>query len=173
MINQINPGNSGGPLISSDGLVVGVNTYILRYSQSVAIEGFNIAVAIDEAVSRLEKLETSATDSNLAGAYYNKGIAHYHRGQYVLAIENWDQAIRINPGHGKAYNNRGLAYNNLGQYERAIQDYDEAIRLNPQHSEAYYNKGVAYQALGNLIEAEWDFRKPRTLESRLPRLYCA
>ena len=59
---SVNPGNSGGPLLSSDGLVVGVNTYMLRRSEGVNIEGFNMAIAIDEATSRLEQLETTTFD---------------------------------------------------------------------------------------------------------------
>ena len=42
----INPGNSGGPLITEDGLLVGVNTAILRETQGI---GFAIPV---EAIER-------------------------------------------------------------------------------------------------------------------------
>ena len=65
---SVNPGNSGGPLLSSDGSVVGVNTYILRRSQDVNIEGFNMAVAIDEAVSRMDQLQTATFVSKPFGS---------------------------------------------------------------------------------------------------------
>jgi hypothetical protein len=65
---SVNPGNSGGPLVSSDGSVIGVNTYILRRSQDVNIEGFNMAVAIDEAVLRIEQLETETVVAGPAGS---------------------------------------------------------------------------------------------------------
>ena len=51
-------------------------------------------------------------------------------GQHQRAIQDYDQAIRLNPRYAEAYNNRGIAYKNLGQHQRAIQDYDEAIRIN-------------------------------------------
>ncbi|MFH1560125.1 MAG: S1C family serine protease [Chloroflexota bacterium] len=42
----INPGNSGGPLLSASGEILGINTYIIRSSQSgVAVEGFGFAVS--------------------------------------------------------------------------------------------------------------------------------
>lgn len=42
----INPGNSGGPLLLMDGTIAGINTYIVRLSNSgVPVEGFGFAVA--------------------------------------------------------------------------------------------------------------------------------
>ncbi len=55
---SVNPGNSGGPLVSRDGEIVGLNTYVLRRARNnIQIEGFNVAIAIDEAVTRLASLE--------------------------------------------------------------------------------------------------------------------
>ena len=56
---SVNPGNSGGPLVSTDGKIVGLNTYVLRRATNdVPVEGFNVAIAIDEAVERLTDLES-------------------------------------------------------------------------------------------------------------------
>lgn len=55
---SVNPGNSGGPLVSRNGEIVGLNTYVLRRARNnVQIEGFNVAIAIDEAIVRLTELE--------------------------------------------------------------------------------------------------------------------
>ena len=41
----INPGNSGGPLFTLDGMVVGINTMVIRESSSgVSVEGFGLAL---------------------------------------------------------------------------------------------------------------------------------
>jgi S1-C subfamily serine protease len=42
---SVNPGNSGGPLLNDAGEVVGINTFILRESEEVALTGLNFAVA--------------------------------------------------------------------------------------------------------------------------------
>lgn len=42
----INSGNSGGPLLSLDGKLIGINTYVIRGSESgISVEGINFAVA--------------------------------------------------------------------------------------------------------------------------------
>ncbi len=42
---SVNPGNSGGPLLNDAGEIVGINTFILRESEEVALTGLNFAVA--------------------------------------------------------------------------------------------------------------------------------
>ena len=66
-----------------------------------------------------------------------------------VAIEDYNEAIRLKPDYVEAYNNRGNVYNNLGQYQRAIQDCNKAIRLKPDCAEAYNNRGIAYLLQGN------------------------
>ena len=80
--------------------------------------------------------------TNLAWAYNNRGIAYSNKGQYDRAIQDYDQALRLNPSDADAYHNRGNAYANKGQYDRAIQDYDQAIRLNPNDALAYRNREI-------------------------------
>ncbi len=47
---------------------------------------------------------------DLAWAYYNRGIAYKNLKDYRRAIEDYDQALRLDPDYVKAYNNRGYAY---------------------------------------------------------------
>ncbi len=48
------------------------------------------------------------------------------------AIQDFDEAIRLNPNHAKAFQNRGNAYKAKGDSERAMEDYNTAVRLNPK-----------------------------------------
>ena len=74
-----------------------------------------------------------------------------------IAIEDYDEAIRINPKDAVAYFNRGNAYHSLNKKKRAIEDYDQAIRLNPEYADAYHNRGTTYYDLGQYNRAIEDY----------------
>jgi tetratricopeptide (TPR) repeat protein len=84
------------------------------------------------------------TPQNLATAFNNRGVAYASKRQLDRAIQDLDQAIRINPSDALAFGNRGNYYAVKRQYDRAIQDYDQAIRINPNFAKAFYNRGRAY-----------------------------
>ncbi len=90
------------------------------------------------------------------GAFNNRGNAYSDLGQYARAIQDYDEAIRLNPNDDKAFYNRGGAYYGLRQYARAIQDYDEAIRLT-NDAYAFSNRGNAYGNLGQYARAIRDY----------------
>ncbi len=83
-------------------------------------------------------------------AYSNQGNASYKLGDYEGAIENFSQALRLNPNDAKAYVNRGNTYYEIAQhsgdpdrnYKGAISDFNHALRLNPQEAEAYVKRGM-------------------------------
>ena len=56
-----------------------------------------------------------------------------------MAIDNFSEAIRIDPQSAIAYFYRGFTYRLRGEYDAAIADFTEAIRLEPQDGETYYH----------------------------------
>lgn len=94
---------------------------------------------------------------NLAFAFYKRGNAYSQKGDYDRAIQDYDQAIRLNPGHAIAFSNRGVAYARKGDYDRAIQDYNQAIRLDPKHADSFSNRGVAYRRKEDYDRAIQDY----------------
>jgi tetratricopeptide (TPR) repeat protein len=108
------------------------------------------------------------TQRNLAGAFNNRGNAYNGKGEYDRALQDFNEAIRLNPNVAGAFYNRGIAYNGKGEYDRAIEDFNEAIRLNPNYAEAFYNRGITFLALRQEARAAADFAKARTLNPNLP-----
>ena len=72
------------------------------------------------------------TKTNLAIAYYNRGITFGKMGVYARAIADLDQSILRRPKYADYYYNRGKVYYDKGEFDRAIADYDKAILLNPK-----------------------------------------
>jgi len=75
--------------------------------------------------------------------FYNHGNAYARKGQYDLAIQDYNQAIKLNPNNVNAITNRGNAYFSKGQYDLAIQDYNQALKLNPNDVDVINNRAVA------------------------------
>jgi tetratricopeptide (TPR) repeat protein len=57
----------------------------------------------------------------------NRGRSYNSKGAYDRALQDLDEAIRIDPKMAVAYNNRGLAFTNKGDPDRGIRDFNEAI----------------------------------------------
>src|SRR5215469_8549694 len=71
------------------------------------------------------------------GAFNSRGNIYLSQRNYDRAIDDYNEAIRLDPKYAIGFNNRGLAYQRKGQIDRAIEDYDEAIRLNPAYALAF------------------------------------
>ncbi len=74
-----------------------------------------------------------------------------------IAIEDYDEAIRLNPKDAVAYFNRGNDFYSLNKKKRAIEDYDQAIHFDPQFADAYHNRGTTYCDLGQYNRAIEDY----------------
>jgi len=74
--------------------------------------------------------------------YNNRGLPTLNSNQYPLAIENYNQAIRLKPDDAGAYYNKGLAYTDLGQFRRAIENLYKAIHLKPDYADATTIEGL-------------------------------
>ena len=66
----------------------------------------------------------------MARTYNNRGGAYFNLGQYQRALEDFDKAIRLEPGYGSAYSNRGAAYSALGQSANAEANKAKACSLD-------------------------------------------
>ncbi len=113
------------------------------------------------------------------------GTAYCRNGQFQESIEQYTQALRINPAFMPAkdnmascYNNQGVKYAQAGQWEESLEAYTEALKLMPDMEEAkknisgaYWNRAVGLSKSGKdreAIEAYQQFLayKPDSKEAR-------
>jgi len=80
-----------------------------------------------------------------AESYFNIGLANYYLKLYREAVDNYRQAIRLDPYNASdAYYALGLAYRDWGRADDEIQAYKQAIRLRPDYASAYERLGSRY-----------------------------
>jgi len=62
-------------------------------------------------------------------AHYRMGMMYYLTGQFKDAVDQFKEAIRLEPNYFEAYNELAITYADSGQYYLAIEPYKNAIRL--------------------------------------------
>jgi len=64
-------------------------------------------------------------------AWYREGNNWINQKRYDLAIQAYDQALALNPGHARSHFARGQALASLGMHKDALAAYDAAILRDP------------------------------------------
>jgi len=105
-----------------------------------------------------------------AGRAYD-GSAHYKAGELDLAIEDYNQAIEIDPEYAPAYAGRAWAYFDKGLPKPALVDAKKAVELEPMAAEAYHARGAAYILNSQPDLALNDLNKAIELEPENARIY--
>jgi tetratricopeptide (TPR) repeat protein len=111
-----------------------------------------LAMAQGEAARK--KVETRiAAEEKLfqANEWFEKGLRHTIGREDDKAIEEYTQAIALNPVYAEAYGYRAAAYYNQGtftsdpaQYELAVKDFRQVVALKPGTYLAYLSQGAIY-----------------------------
>jgi Flp pilus assembly protein TadD len=86
------------------------------------------------------------------------------KGEYQNALQDCNDAIRIDPKNASAYSHRGLAYQFLGDVTNAMKDFNDAIDLDPKYARAYKNRGNLFLLKGNFELAIADFTEAFRLD---------
>ncbi|HEY0426879.1 MAG TPA: TonB family protein [Pyrinomonadaceae bacterium] len=97
--------------------------------------------------------------------YQKRAVGYIVKGEYDLAVSDYNKVIELKPDDASTYLNRGLAFYNKKSYDLAISDYNKAIELNPKDATAYMNRGESYEKQGNLSKAASDYQKAVDLDA--------
>jgi len=92
-------------------------------------------------------------------AFYNRGNIRSQLGDYVGAILDYDEAIRLNPKLGYYYQNRAICKCKKKPKDLlgAFADLTEAIELSPWNTYARLERGLLLQELGEYDYSVEDF----------------
>jgi TonB family protein len=97
--------------------------------------------------------------------YQKRAYENAVKGEYDLAVNDYNEAIKLNPKEVSLFINRGRAHQNKKNYDLAIADYNTAIELNPNEATAYYNRGDSHEKKGDAQQAMSDYQKVLELDA--------
>ena len=99
-----------------------------------------------------QRLNPTFRESHKSGKshqdYYVRAVAKALDKDYQGAVEDYTQAIELNPHFVEAYIKRGATLYKMGDARGALKDCSQALRLNPNSSGAHYYQGRARYKLG-------------------------
>jgi tetratricopeptide (TPR) repeat protein len=78
-------------------------------------------------------------------------------GQLERAMEDYEQAIAINPQLSDVYAHRGVTLGKMGNFRQSIASLTEGIRLSPKNPDSYFNRGMTYFQAADFEHAIADF----------------
>lgn len=96
--------------------------------------------------------------AKLSWAYVNRGLAYDQMRDYESAVDDFTQALLLDPENHRAYNNRANSNRKLGRNRATLSDIENAIIRSPNDYQGYMIRGFANAALGNVRRAhgDWD-----------------
>jgi tetratricopeptide (TPR) repeat protein len=136
----------------------------LTIDKNIAKAYFIKGFAYKETADTSKALSSFQTAVEIQSDYYDAYIqlgniesARKHK----IALQYYNNALRVQPGSTEALYNRGLLLQNMGEIEKAIDDYNAIIKIDDKYADAYYNLGyidLAYKknypsAIGHFTDA--------------------
>ena len=106
----------------------------------------------------------------VAVAHNNRANAYVMKGEYDLAIKDYNEAIKLVPNSASYLNNRGVAYKKKAEYDRALEDFDQSIRLNPAYAGAFANRAGTYVHKAEYERAAHDYDEAIRLGETVPEV---
>jgi len=126
--------------------------FVERGMEHVRAEQFDCALGACSEAIRL--------DSRLATAYACRGGVLSNTGEFLKALQDFDQALSLQPENGDFYYSRAQVHDRLGNADLALADLAKAVALIKSElgrSVAFALRARVYQKSGKLDESIKDY----------------
>ncbi len=113
-----------------------------------------------------------ASAEQKAVAYATRGLALSLKGQFERSIDDYDQAIRIEPNFAVALNNRAWALHKWGRGAKGLADVEKSLALNPLSEHTWDTRGHIRQSMGQHAAAFMDYDRAANIGGeRMVKIY--
>src|ERR1700684_4183661 len=97
-----------------------------------------------------------------------RGLELFRQEKYEAALQQFEEARRLQPGNASIDNFIGITETKLGRMDAANQDYETAIRIDPKLAGPHTNLGFNYLNNKQYQLAEKQLRGALALDSADP-----
>ena len=120
-------------------------------------------------------LELETKGKNAENAYYNIAFSYTKIGDYINALNNSNELIKLNSYYPDAFYLRGSIYEKLKRYQNAVDDFNMALKRipfdDPFKAKIYYGLGINKIQLRDFEGAKSDFTNAIEIEPNWNSLY--
>jgi len=88
-----------------------------------------------------------------AEIFHIRGTQYFYRADYDRAINDYNQAIKLDPGNSELFDNRCWTRATINELQGALADCKESLRLRPNVAAALDTLGFVYLKLGQFDQA--------------------
>ena len=107
------------------------------------------------------------TQVSAARTYFNQGQEYAKKQSWYLAVQAYQQAVRLDPKFLDAWNNLGHALRKTKAYDKALEAYKRALEIKPDYADAHEYLGRTYLAMGNKDAAMREYDILKRLDAKM------
>ena len=133
--DKLNP--QVGIVTTNNNLAISIHSFLRQAS----LVGVNLRITAPS----LQVAQAPTTEG-----LFLKGADKAQKRDYQGAINDFNQALKVNPNYAQAYHSRGKTRLELKDNRGAINDFNQAIKINPQYADAYSSRSFACSNLNDL-----------------------
>tara|TARA_B110000259_G_scaffold135633_1_gene152759 strand:- start:274 stop:1461 length:1188 start_codon:yes stop_codon:yes gene_type:complete len=90
---------------------------------------------------------------------FTLAVKNHQEGKTDIAVELYNQVLKINPKNSAAHYNLGGIFKKLKENEKAKSYFEKAIEIKPNHANAHYNLGEIFYELKENEKAKSCYEK--------------
>ncbi len=116
----------------------------LRIDKNIAKAYFIKGFAYKETGDTSKAISSFQTAVEINPDYYDAYIQLGNieaAGRHPVALQYYNNALRLMPNSTEALYNRALLLQNMGDLDNAITNYEGILKIDPSYSDAYFNLG--------------------------------
>ena len=111
-----------------------------------------------DAHQKPDKFESSDDPPLNAETHFAAGQLNESQGNFDRAIEQYQQALKLDPNHRNALFHLGACYTQTRRFNEAVATWQRYLKATGNSPAAYNNLALCYEQAGKLDEAEKTYR---------------